>query len=36
MKKTKWRVNGYYIDSRGSWTIMVNDDGKEKMVKGIK
>ena len=35
-QKNKWKVNGYYITNQGSWTIMINDSGKEKMVKGIK
>jgi len=34
--KNKWKINGYYITNQGSWTIMINDRGKEKMVKGIK
>jgi len=34
--KNKWKVNGYYITNQGSWTIIINDNGKEKMVKGIK
>jgi len=34
--KNKWKVNGYYITNQGSWTIIINDSGKEKMVKGIK
>jgi len=32
----KWEIVGYYIDDKGSWTMYKNNDGKTKMVKGIK
>lgn len=35
-KKMRWEIYGYYIDYHGSWTLLRNEDGREKRVKGIK
>jgi hypothetical protein len=32
----KWNIHGYYFDGQQEWTILINDDGKTKTVKGIK
>lgn len=36
MKKNKWFISGYYLDGKNIWTILEDDHGKTKKVKGLK
>jgi len=31
-----WNVHGYYFDGKQEWTILINDNGNTKLVKGMK
>ena len=35
MNRKKWTVAGYYLDGTHAWTILEDERGATKMVKGI-
>ena len=36
MKKNKWKVVGYYFDGQNTYTLLEDDKGKTKKVRGLK
>jgi|TARA_E500000318_G_C3563212_1_gene214502 hypothetical protein len=35
MKKSKWKVVGYYFDGKQAYTLLQDESGKTKTIKGV-